>query len=208
MNTAICDSNPYWDPVELDKLTRLETSGQLLPVPTSPFDPLFVAKMLAVINQLKQVVQYYYARILSDVDEHVLFSIIVSAQKWAQEKSLREIIGWGTNVASLSSEEIDSRLQRVSQDAAYNLPKLLRPVVLIHGNNNPILGFIEMGGYHPTTRKLIELGLPRETAVRARHLLGQSSISDDSTLVRKCFEISRQMNEWEASQIVRLLPST
>ena len=65
---------------------------------------------------------------------------------------------------------MDNTLGDISSKS-FSIPKLLKPVLDIQDPENPILSFVEMGAYSPLSRRLIEFGVPRETALRIKNLI-------------------------------------
>jgi len=95
--------------------------------------------------------------------------------------------------------------------ASFGVPKLLKPVIDIQNNANPLLSFLEMGAYSPFTRKLIEVGVPRETSITIKKLaekaFGEKVINkeiDNDSISYIIKEIYSQLNYWEQAQVEAL----
>lgn len=202
----ICIRLPYWDPTVLDELYRLQMNDRITSLPRSPFTTGFVDRILRVLGDLRSAVPFYFTKYLGIDAGGMLQSVAISAQRWSAEEPLHDIISWGSHPDALSWEAIDDRIDRVNKRVVHDLPKLLRPLALMQGEENPLLGFIEMGAYRPETRRLIELGLPRETALRLAARIGTvtapySDFIDDRQLISRAYQLIGQLNGWEQRQL-------
>lgn len=88
----------------------------------------------------------------------------------------------------------------------HSIPKLLRPVIDIQNDQNPILTYFEMGAWDPWARRMIELGIARETAIRiSREIKSfnvlEGEIINDKLLIDAVKKIRRNLNYWEQLQI-------
>ena len=82
----------------------------------------------------------------------------------------------------------------------------------IQNPENPILSFVEMGAYSPLSRRLIEFGVPRETALRIKNLTDEKygkNYSSEKLEDELVFELLKQakvnLNYWEKIQIEGLV---
>jgi len=157
----ICLRNPYWDPIVLDELFRKVDKWDRLP--KTPFDKNFVKTTLHLVKRIEEVTPYYFNKYFKIKFEKLKWSVVANAQSWAEEIPLSEILR-KRNVQD--THEIDRIIKIIGKEVRYSLPKLLRPIVHMQDINNPILSFIEMGAHRPITRRLIEMGVPRETALK------------------------------------------
>lgn len=200
---SLCIKVPYWDPLVLDDIYRAVKSGEIEELPKTAFDRRFVEVITNTLGVLRERAPYYYAKYFGEYDDTVIYSIVSTAGKWMREESLRSIISWESVDTSVQWTEIDRRLVRVNQSVVHDLPKVLRPISTLQENDNPLLGLIEMGAYRPEVRRLIELGLARETAIRIANRINLEDAEKwtDAELVRKISLNLSSMNYWEASQV-------
>ena len=109
-------------------------------------------------------------------------------------------------------DNIDTILGNIINKISYSIPKLLKPILDIQDQTNPILSFIEMGAYSPITRRLIEFGIPRETSIKINNLIlkeygsiiNKQNIDDKIllTLLKKCYNY---LGYWERIQIENII---
>ncbi len=198
----ICIKNPYWDPIILDQLYINATDNDWAKIPKSPFDENFVGTMQDILTNIKNTTPYYHKKYFDIDNKKREWSIVKYAQSWSQEKSLAEIL------KIQDSARIDDTVALISKEVSFSLPKLLRPVIHIQDETNPILNFIEVGAYNPETRRLIEYGIPRETAVRFAKIIKTKKIPvysnnelNDSLIKGFLNNIYDSLNYWEKIQI-------
>ncbi len=205
-----CVNNPYWDPLVLNNI--YENLDLIPSPPESVFDRKYVSKLFKTISTLKFMVPYYYGKYISINGkgwDKRLTSICIMARDWSAEESLRTIITWD---GSQDSEEFDDRIDTINTTIMYGIPKLLKPIIMMKNPNSSLLSVMEMGAYNYTTRRLIELGLARETSLRiiklAHKLQLIKSTKDrfnDSEINQLLKDIMIHLNFWEKNQISKLI---
>ncbi|MEJ1961070.1 MAG: DEAD/DEAH box helicase [Gammaproteobacteria bacterium] len=202
----ICSLAPYWDPLLLDVLYREQLRNRIPLLPSSPFAPGFVDSLVSVLEALKALVPYYYERYVGESSSQVVKSIASMAQRWSVQKPLKEIISWGGPTEDVNWEQIDHRIKRISKQVVHDIPKLLKPLVAMQDPANPILTLMEMGAHEPQVRRLIELGLPRETAIRVRRRLDLGTLNQapDAALLAAAASVAIHLNRWESAQVAAL----
>lgn len=204
----LCARAPYWDPIALNELFLANEESQLPEMPTNPFARGFTDTLRAILSLLQQRVPFYFSKYLGDSSANAIQSFAISAQHWASERPLKEMITWANDGNDVGWKEIDARLARVNQRVVYQLPKLLRPLSLMQNPENPILGMIELGAYHPEVRRLVELGIPRETAIRIQSRLGKPPRDGwlSAALLAEAARVSERLTYWERVQVLSVLP--
>jgi len=118
-------------------------------------------KLFDTLTQLKEKFSKYYTRYF-DVNDSLLFSSCISAKEWMKEKPLKEILD---KPFFDSPDKIDDHIALLQKEISYGLPMLLKPIFDMLAPENMLLRFIEIGAYKPIARKMIELNIPRETAI-------------------------------------------
>lgn len=169
----ICYQNRYWDPLDLDSLFRKYNNNEIAELPTH--------QNKNISHQLYNLLLYFYENypyyckkynfgkndfaITKDGKRGNLWRICYYAEKWKKEISLFDIFNTPYFSGDDISDKIDDAVSVINKKVSYGLPMLLKPLADFNESKNAILNYIEMGAYHPATRKLIELGVPRETAI-------------------------------------------
>lgn len=203
----ICLACPYWDPFELERIYSAFQNGKIPSIPEAPFSGDFVEKMVAIVQAMEQVTPYYFEKYVGRSYSSALRSMMISAEQWCQERELSQIINWGDDI---TIEAIDERIERVTRLVAIHVPKLLRPVAALQalfGNETGLLGIMELGACKKLTRKLIELGLARDVAIR----LGRAweardvDLDDSGTLRAAAMRASGALGYWDKVQVLNVL---
>jgi hypothetical protein len=167
----LCSSNLHWDPLVLESIFIQYLNNIFYNIPSSPFDNMFVRNISFNINLLNKIAPYYYKKYFNYDYDKVIGKILIIATEWCKEIPLKDIIKWKHDV---NSEEVDNILSLLNKDIVYSLPKLLKPLVQMQDISNPILSTLEFGAHTPLTRKLIEVGIPREIAIKLKPFLNNT----------------------------------
>jgi replicative superfamily II helicase len=201
----VCLKHPYWDPLVLNKIYLSHARREIALIPNTPFSHDFQNNLISALQSLQDLAPHYYFKYFKEAHEPTVKSIVSSAQKWATQSTLREIITWKSG--SETASEIDRRVKRVQQEAAYDLPKILKPLVAIQDSENGIIGIIESGAYQIALRRLIEYGLPRETAIRVGKSRGFAANTDRpiDDLLSSAWDASQGLTRFDQEQIEALL---
>ncbi len=196
-------ASPYWDPIELNKIYELAIGGVIPELPKTPYASGFQRSIEALVESLRTHTPFYFQKHLGTANEKRVRTLAIYAKKWGSERPLKEIIDWG--IEPLDWKIIDKRLADIGSNVMYELPKLLRPVTTMQDKENPVLGFIELGASRPNARRLIELGLPRETAIKIGDKLEahkQETEINDRKLIGDALKIADQMSVIENEQVI------
>lgn len=168
----ICFGNFYWDPLTLDVIFRSMEKGGWPEIPASIYGSANqLAELITYVNQFApfSVEKYLKINPSEEYGARKIISLCIFAQNWGSGSPLKEVINpdsWPIK----DSDDIDERINDVHTKVMFGIPKLLRPVFQIHDHLNDsqtasVLGFIESGSIDTRVRTLIELGIPRETAI-------------------------------------------
>lgn len=100
--------------------------------------------------------------------------------------------------------ELDSAIGMIEGKVAYSLPNLLAPIYGAKSVDATILTCMEAGSFNPFVRKLMDLGIARETALRIQPpSKGRSGPSNDVylNLVEYVKSIASSLEKWDRIQI-------
>jgi len=163
VSREICHRNRYVDP-EMLNIFFLDKS-----LPNLPINPMEKGAK----DQLKNILEY-----LRDNFEYTLLfnksvpkyyqrkeqlSIMCDMSiKWTRQVTLKEIL---KNQFFNNPENVDRGIDLLLNTISYDLPMLLKPLYDIKNIEPNFISYLESGAYHPIARKLIEIGIPRETAI-------------------------------------------
>jgi hypothetical protein len=86
---------------------------------------------------------------------------------------------------------------------------LLKPLYDIQVPDSMFLTFIETGAYNPISRRMIELNIPRDTAIflskKYFNDVGRHEEDLEKVIITKLHEISNELDYWRRIQIEMLL---
>jgi len=158
----ICLKNRYSDP-EILNLLYLDDSLPDLPTDIKRGAK---AKLSEVLKHLRDTNNYsilFKERIPELYREGKHRGILCEMSiKWAKQTPLKTILkGDYFNDA----DKVDDAINLLQNTISYDLPMLLKPLYDVKGIEPIFITFLESGANMPITRKLIEIGIPRETAI-------------------------------------------
>lgn len=203
ISKSICAKNRYWDPIDLNNLYQKRNLFQL---PTSANELGLSYKIKTLLQAIKVNFSIYYFKYFgvensfrkdgTEIDK-LLQSCILS-ENWMKEKTISEIF---SDKFYDSSEKIDDAISFVQNKISYGLPLLLKPLYDIKEPDSMFTRFIELGAYKPITRKLIELSIPRETAIFLSNNFEFSAIDNKQELVNQLRTIRNNLSYWHKVQL-------
>ena len=158
----ICSKTRYWDPVVLDDIF-LNYSEQ---VPAHPFERGARAKLDRMLKYLRdnESTSYMY-------EKHIIWSLrkgsgrsflVNLCMKWSKGVTLPVILN---NKKYDDPDEIDSTIEILQNTVSFHVPLLLKPIFDIKNPESSFLTCMQSGAFDLTTKRLISLGISRETAI-------------------------------------------
>jgi hypothetical protein len=208
---AICFGNFYWDPLTLNGIYLSMQKGGWPEIPATIYGSANqLAELITYVHQWApfSVEKYLKINPSDDYGARKIISLCIFAQSWGAGLPLKEVINpdsWPVR----DSSDIDDRVNDVHTKVMFGIPKLLRPVFQIHDHLNDtktasVLGFIESGSTDTSVRTLIELGIPRETAIAlTKQENAISFLNNEGTVIPQALarfiDASRNnpaLNEW------------
>lgn len=160
----VCMKNRYWDPFVLQKIYE-DYNEQ---VPISPFDSGARAKldrMLKFMRDTPETAAMYKNHIPIKLQKNRGRSHLVNlCMKWSKGITLHEILSQDTDDYK-REENIENIINILQNTVSYNVPLLLKPIFDIKNPDSSFLTCLQVGAVQPIIKKMIELGIPRETAI-------------------------------------------
>jgi hypothetical protein len=198
----ICYINRYWDPLDLN---RLYLSQNEFTIPTAVSDNGIEDTLTNLLTKMSEQYPIYYKKYFG-VNELFIKSVCISAKKWMRETSLKDILD---DKYFDTDEKIDERISLIQNKISFGLPMLLKPLYDIKVPDNMLLTFIETGAYKPIPRKMIELNIPRETAlyISEKYFNDMEQHENDleKVIITKLHKIINELDYWRRIQIEMLL---
>ncbi|MFN8291369.1 MAG: DEAD/DEAH box helicase [Chitinophagaceae bacterium] len=195
---AICAKNRYWDPIDLNTLYKMRSRFTL---PTSASDFGISYQLQDILRLLRSVFPIYYDkyfRVQDVVGKEILLQKCILAENWLKEKLLADIF---SERYYDTSEKIDDTISFIQNKISYGLPLLLKPLYDIKEPEGMFTRFIELGAYKPITRKLIELSIPRETAIFLNNNFEFQNIDNKQELINQLRTVRNNLSYWYKVQL-------
>ncbi len=196
--SEICSKNRYWDPIDLNTLYQRRDNYQL---PTSVTETKLSYKLKALLILLKEDFPIYtnkYFPVVEIPNKDMLLQKCILAENWMKEKPISEIF---SNDFYDSSKQIDDTISFIQNKISYGLPLLLKPLYDIKSPDGMFPRFIELGAYKPITRKLIELSIPRETAIYLSDNYEFTNIDNKQELINQLRAKRSKLSYWYQIQL-------
>ncbi|RCX26497.1 DEAD/DEAH box helicase [Thioalbus denitrificans] len=195
----------YWDPFDLELLYLEVQRRGLDPLPSNSWESDIGKLLHRIVSFHAEHLKYYYDRSIGDsTDEKYIWAVCLSAEQWAREAPLREILD-RRNFQDKVADKIDDQIQLLMTKVVYGLPTLLKPYADITSQGSALLASIEWGAFHPVTRLLIERGVARDTAIVTRlTLFGDLTGKEeglDNLISSRFADKLNELGYWERKQI-------
>lgn len=161
----ICYKNRYWDPLVLDFIYN-EYEGKL---PNTPMEKGAKGKLDKAMHFLREndaTVEMYNKNIPSTYRKGAMRSIMSGLSlQWANGKALCEMLSNSRYDGDEGADNIDSTIELLQNTISFNLPLLLKPLYDMKQPESPFLKCMQVGAFSAVERCMIEMGIPRETAL-------------------------------------------
>lgn len=162
----ICLKNRYWDPIVLDNIYTEFESKKLPITPVERGAKTRLNEMLKFLRDNHSTTHMYNRYVPELYREGIGRSILCNAcMDWSCEKPLSEILSGERYSGEDATENIDNMIDTLQKVVSFNIPLLLKPIFDIFGNESIFLLCMQAGAYKAFTRRMIEMGVPRETSI-------------------------------------------
>lgn len=182
--------NRYWDPFVLNDI-YLKYDGKVPSIPVERGAQNKLSDMLKFLRDNESIKEMYERYIPTQYrvgkNRGVLCHTCI---KWAGEKPLREILSDDYYTGDEAADRIENTIKLLQDTVSYNVPLLIKPLVEIKNEKSTIVSCLQAGAHQHHVRKMIEIGVPRELALR----LSTEISVDESTDV---------MSEYEYELLIR-----
>lgn len=162
---AICIKNRYWDPFVLQTIYEEYSED----VPKTPYERGARAKldrMMKFMRDNTDTSSMYERYIPKEFQRGANRSFLINlCMKWSQEVSLHDILQDDKYSGENGADEIEKTIQILQNVVSFNMPLLLKPFFDIKNPESIFLTCMQSGCIQDETRKMTELGIPRETAL-------------------------------------------
>lgn len=168
---SVCYKNRYWDPLVLNEIYN---ECDIKNLPNSPTERGAKARLDEMLKFLRDnaLTNAMYLRSIPPANQHgVGRSILCSlCMDWCCEKPLAQILSGSRYNGDQATEEIDNTIDLLQNTVSFKVPILIKPIFDILRPDSIFLLCMQAGAYMPLTRSMIEIGIPRETALYLGHV--------------------------------------
>ncbi len=207
----ICRNNFYWDPLILNKLYVSFLNREWGLIPNSIIN--ITDTLRDCIIRMAAFSPLYYNRYLPNLEitDHSVgkvLSLAIFAENYGRGVPLMSVIN-PPGFPIETSDDIEDRINDIQTKVVFGIPKLLKPLfqisdILTEGKAASILSFIEVGGLDVRLRALIEIGIPRETAISILQNVPNDNLKDSEGKINERelklyiqrVKISPSVNKW------------
>ncbi len=162
---SVCVKNRYWDPFVLEEIYTKCT----LDVPKTPAEKGVKTKMDKLMKFLRDndVTSRMYQKYIPEIYRKgpLRTRLRNLSLEWANEKTLYDILNNISITTIDTAKAIEDTIELLQNTVSYNLPLLLKPIFDIKDPNSSFLTFMQVGALNAIPRSMIEMGIPRETAL-------------------------------------------
>ena len=162
----ICYMNRYWDPYVLNTIYNAFSIKELPSIPVKRGTKARLDDMLKFLRDNDSTSSMYIRHIPAQYRNGPGRSVLRDAcMDWSCEKPLANIFSHDKFQGNDATEKIDDMIELLQGTASFSVPLLLKPIFDIFKPDSIFLLCMQTGAYKPFTRRMIEIGIPRETAI-------------------------------------------
>lgn len=198
---AICSNNRYWDPVDLNRLFIMASQ---IEIPTDPNVHNLSYKLKVVILFIREHFPIYYEKYFAVPEiegRDMILSKCYLIEKWIREKPLFDFF---TNSYYDDPANIEKDISFIQNKVSYGLPLMIKPLYDIKTPDSLFTRFLEMGAYTPITRKLIDLNIPRETAIYLKTNYQIENIEERKLMIQQIRKLREKLPYWYKIQLEQI----
>ena len=161
----ICHKNRYWDPFVLDKIY----TDFVIDVPSTPMEKgakSKIDKVLKLLRDTKETADMFNKYIPKNYRNGKMRSIMVTiGMQWSMGEKLHDILKHARYDGDDGMDDIDDTIELLQKTVSFNMPMLLKPIYDMKNPDSCFLTCMQTGSFSGTARCMIEMGIPRETAL-------------------------------------------
>lgn len=164
----VCIKNRYWDPFVLNSICQ-QFKGAIPNHPTERGAKTRLNEMMRFLRDTESTRHMYMKYVPEQYQRGKNRSVLCSyAMQWAQEERLSSMFSTEYFQGEEATDRIEDIIELLQNTVSYNLTLLLKPIFDIRGNDGTFLTCMQAGAYNPVIRRMIEMGVPRETALQLK----------------------------------------
>ncbi len=161
----VCFKNRYWDPFVLDYIYRNYNGNP----PSSVMEKgakASITEMMRFLRDNSITAPIYEKYIPSQYRNGRNRSLLIKRSfQWATNVPLKEILSEPYYDGEEGADRIEDTIELLQNVVSYNLPLLLKPLFDMRKSENSVLSSLQSGAMNAHIIEMIDLGIPRETAL-------------------------------------------
>lgn len=179
VSKQFCLRNRYWDPFVLNDI-YLKFKGKVPNLPTDRGAKARLSEILKFLRDNESTNEMYNRYVplqyRKGQNRGLLCSICI---KWSSETPLSEILSSKYFTGENSPDRIEHTIKLLQETVSFSIPLLIKPVIELSNEKSSIITCLQSGAYKPHTRKMIEIGVPRELAIHLNSVLFSREPNND-----------------------------
>lgn len=203
----ICLRNRYWDPFVLNDI-YCKFSGK---VPSHPTERGARSRLSVILKFLRDT-ESTSSMYEKYIPEHYRRGqnrglLCATCIKWSSEKPLPEILSGPYFDGDNADIYIENTIKLLQDTVSFSVPLLIKPIIEMRNENSSMVACLQAGAYKRSTRKMIEIGVPRELAISLSNTIdfdtpdNMSSYDYDMFIRGRIKESLPTLRYWEQVQL-------
>lgn len=208
----ICTHNRYWDPFVLNEIFTV-FNGK---VPSHPAERGAQTRLDEITKFLRDYpgTNSMYNRYIPALYQKGKNrgQMCILGIKWACETPLSKLLLSSGDYEGDKQYHIEDTIKLLQDTISYSLPLLLKPLVEMKNPSSILICCLQAGACSPYTRKMIEIGIPRELAISLNCRLfdeanaaGKKDVQLEEEIRKVIKENSNSFSYWERVQLEFML---
>lgn len=181
----VCLKNRYWDPFVLDSIYK-DYKGE---VPNQPNERGARTRLDEMMRFLRDTAatRHMYERNIPEKywEGKNRGTLCTYAMQWAKGEKLRSFFSANYFHGDEATDKIEEVIEVLQKTISYNLPLLLKPMFDIAKSDGAFITCLQSGASDSITKKMVEMGIPRETALELTEKVKIDSKPSDSPELEK-----------------------
>lgn len=203
----ICLRNRYWDPFVLNDVYN-KFNGKVPSYPTERGAKSRLSEILKFLRDTESTSSMYEKYIPERYRRGRARGLLcTTCIKWSSEKLLSEILSGQYFNNEDADTHIEDTIKLLQDTVSFSVPLLIKPIIEMRNENSSMVACLQAGAYRRPTRKMIEIGVPRELAITLSDTFSfdapedMSSYDYDMFIRERIKEIMPTLRYWERVQL-------
>lgn len=208
----ICFRNRYWDPYVLDDIYTSFT-GKVPSHPAERGAQTKLSNMLKFLRDSSSAKDMFNKYVPEKYRIGAARGQLCSACiKWATGTPLVDLLEDEYFDGDEGADHVETYIELLQNTAAFNIPLLIKPIVEMFNKDSSIVACLQSGASDPYCRKMIEIGISRELAIRLSGALmskysgtGKDDVEIEKEIRGEIAAAYDGLPYWEKAQLTYLI---